>query len=198
MADDIKFDFKDLIFPKDQWGWTDPDNEDLVKAFVDVDRIVQPKKIVEIGMFAGHSTLLMFKKFQHLEKIWSYDLSETSRLNAKQIQKHYNLVYNNRVIWNDEHKYALENIDLVFVDGNHIDPDPRHDIRSAIKIRPRYILIDNIEQPGVRIASKLDHKLWDIKYKPKYYFYTNQKYSSVTKRELLSPGIMGLFCMENY
>jgi hypothetical protein len=41
--------------------------------------------------------------------------------------------------------------------------------------------------------------MWGEKYKPKYWFYTNTKYSSLMKEDITSPGIMGLFKMEgNY
>ena len=100
-------------------------------------------------------------------------------------------------IWENEDRH--KDIDLIFVDGAHDGPAPYRDFRSCMKIKPRYILADNIEKPDVRKATKLHHSLWDVKYEPKYWFYVNNKYSSVKKCEMSSPGIMGLFKMEgNY
>ena len=48
-----------LRFPKEGWGWTDLNNKDLIESFQRVNEIVRPKNVIEIGMFAGHATLLM-------------------------------------------------------------------------------------------------------------------------------------------
>ena len=56
--------------------------------------------------------------------------------------------------------------------------------------------MDNIEMDAVRKAARNSYKLYDRKYNPKYFFYSNEKYSSQQKYTMVSPGIMGLFKME--
>jgi hypothetical protein len=193
----MKIDDHYLKFPKDGWGHTDVNNEDMVNAFKVVNEIVRPKNVIEIGMFAGHGTLLMFNIFDQIESITSYDPSDVSAQNARQIRKYHNHTFYKEPIWGNEHRHS--NVDLVFVDGNHTGNAPSKDMKSASIIKPRYVLVDNIEHDAVRITTKREYKLWDVKYDPQYYFYTNEKYSSVTQRVLRSPGIMGLFKMEgNY
>ncbi len=187
-----------LRFPKDEWGGTDLNNPDMVYPWLEVQEIVNPKKVVEIGMFAGHSALLMMNVFKNLESLVSYDPSRVSANNARQIKKYYpQFEYYKDAIWNNEHRHT--DIDLIFVDGMHDGPEPYRDFKSCMKIKPRYILADNLEKPDVRISTKLKHGLWDVKYDPIYYFYINTKYSSFKNCVMKSPGIMGLFKMEgNY
>lgn len=81
----MKIDDDYLQFPKNSWGHTDVNNEDMVDAFKAVNDIVRPKNVIEIGMFAGHGTLLMFNIFDQIKSIISYDPSEVSEQNARQI-----------------------------------------------------------------------------------------------------------------
>lgn len=187
-----------LHWPKDSWGGTDLNNPDMVNPWLEIQEIVNPKKVIEIGMFAGHASLLMMNVFKNLESLVSYDPSEVSESNHRQIVKYYpQHTFYREAIWENEDRHT--DIDLIFVDGAHDGPAPYRDFRSCMKIKPRYILADNIEKPDVRKATKLHHSLWDVKYEPKYWFYVNNKYSSVKKCEMSSPGIMGLFKMEgNY
>lgn len=187
-----------LHWPKDSWGGTDLNNPDMVNPWLEIHEIVNPKKVIEIGMFAGHASLLMMNVFKNLESLVSYDPSEVSESNHRQIKKYYpQHTFYREAIWENEDRHT--DIDLIFVDGAHDGPAPYRDFRSCMKIKPRYILADNIEKPDVRKATKLHHSLWDVKYEPKYWFYVNNKYSTVKKCEMSSPGIMGLFKMEgNY
>ena len=187
-----------LHWPKDSWGGTDLNNPDMVNPWLEIHEIVNPKKAIEIGMFAGHASLLMMNVFKNLESLVSYDPSEVSESNHRQIKKYYpQHTFYREAIWENEDRHT--DIDLIFVDGAHDGPAPYRDFRSCMKIKPRYILADNIEKPDVRKATKLHHSLWDVKYEPKYWFYVNNKYSTVKKCEMSSPGIMGLFKMEgNY
>ena len=187
-----------LHWPKDSWGGTDLNNPDMVNPWLEIHEIVNPKKVIEIGMFAGHASLLMMNVFKNLDSLVSYDPSEVSESNHRQIKKYYpQHTFYREAIWENEDRHT--DVDLIFVDGAHDGPAPYRDFRSCMKIKPRYILADNIEKPDVRKATKLHHSLWDVKYEPKYWFYVNNKYSTVKKCEMSSPGIMGLFKMEgNY
>ena len=187
-----------LRYPKDAWGGTDLNNPDMVNPWIDIQRIVNPKKVIEIGMWAGHSSLLMMTVFENLQSLVSYDPSDVSFANAKQIKKFWPIhTLYNKPIWGDESRHT--NIDLIFVDGQHTGNAPFQDIESCMKIKPRYILCDNIEHDSVRGATKRKWALWDVKYEPTYWFYVNTKYSSFKKCTMKSPSIMGLFKMEgNY
>jgi len=187
-----------LRWPNDSWGGTDLNNPDMVNPWLEIQEIVNAKRVIEIGMFAGHASLLMMNVFKNLESLVSYDPSNVSENNHRQIRKYYpQHTFYKQPIWEKEERHT--DIDLIFVDGAHDGEAPYRDFKSCMKIKPRYILADNIEKPDVRIATKLKHGLWDVKYEPKYWFYINNKYSSVKKCEMSSPGIMGLFKMEgNY
>ena len=56
-----------LRYPKDEWGWTDLNNPDMVNPWIDINKIINPKKVIEIGMFAGHASLIMMTVFKNLE-----------------------------------------------------------------------------------------------------------------------------------
>lgn len=187
-----------LRYPKDQWGGTDLNNPDMVNPWLEIQEIVNPKKVIEIGMWAGHASLVMMNVFKNLESLVSYDPHYVSEINARQIKKYYpQHTFYKEAIWGNEHRHR--DIDLVFVDGSHTGDNPSRDMKSVSLIKPRYILVDNIEHIAVRVTTKQEYKLWDVKYDPRYYFYTNEKYSSTTQRVLRSPGIMGLFKIEgNY
>lgn len=187
-----------LRWPKDSWGGTDLNNPDMVNPWIEMQEIINPKKVIEIGMFAGHASLLMMTVFKNLESLVSYDPSDISQQNAKQIKKFWpEHTFYKQAIWGNEDRHS--DIDLIFVDGMHDGVAPYKDLNSCMKIKPRYILADNIEKPDVRVATKLTYGLWDVKYEPIYYFYTNTKYARSVGTYTKAPGIMGLFKMEgNY
>lgn len=133
-----------IQYPKDAWGHTDLNNPDMIKCFQDVADIVNPMNVIEIGMFAGHSTLVMMNVFKNLNRIDSYDPSVVSALNARQIKKFYpQFNFYQSAIQGNEHMYIGMDIDLVYIDGHHLHPSPTLDTLSALKINPKYILYDN-------------------------------------------------------
>ena len=187
-----------IHYPKDAWGGTDLNNPDMVNPWIEIQEIVNPKKVIEIGMFAGHSSLLMMTVFKNLQSLVSYDPHDVSEINSRQIKKYWpQHSYYKDVIWNNEDRHS--DIDLIFVDGDHIFPAPMNDLNSCMKIKPRYIVADNLEHNDVYWTIRENHNLYSLKYEPMYWFYANIKYSNSKKCKLKSPGIMGLFKMEgNY
>lgn len=184
-----------LRYPLDSWGGTDLNNPDMVNPWIEMQELINPVNVVEIGMWAGHSSLLMMTVFKNLKSLVSYDPSKVSERNAKQIKKYWpQHTFYRQPIWGNEHRHT--NIDLIFVDGHHLKDTPTKDLTSCMKIKPRYILMDNIEMDAVRRGARNTYKLYDPKYDPKYFFYTNTKYSSNQGYTMISPGIMGLFKME--
>ena len=184
-----------LRYPLDSWGGTDLNNPDMVNPWIEMQELINPVNVVEIGMWAGHSSLLMMTVFKNLKSLVSYDISKVSETNARQIKKYWpQHTFYKQPIWGNEHRHS--NIDLIFVDGHHLDDNPFKDLTSCMKIKPRYILMDNIEMDAVRRGARNTYKLYDPKHDPKYFFYTNKKYSSNQGYTMVSPGIMGLFKME--
>jgi len=185
-----------LKYPKNQWGGTDLNNPDMINPWIKMQEIINPKKVIEIGMWAGHASLVMMTVFKNLESLVSYDPSIVSERNARQIKKYWpNHTFYKEPIWGKESRH--DNIDLIFVDGNHSRHYPFLDLKSCMLIKPRYILMDNLEMHAVRFAARNQYKLYHIKYDPKYFFYTNEKFSSQQNYKMRSPGIMGLFKMED-
>jgi len=186
-----------IRYPKDQWGGTDLNNPDMINPWIEMQELINPKKVIEIGMWAGHASLVMMTVFKNLESLTSYDPGDVSKINAKQIKKFWpQHTFYQEPIWGNEHRHS--DIDLIFVDGNHIGDSPLKDLNSCMKIKPRYIVMDNLEVNDVRNAARNSWKLYDIKYDPKYYFYDNIKWSSAMKYTMKSPGIMGLFKLEGH
>ena len=187
-----------LHYPANQWGFTDLNNPDMVNPWIEIQEIVNPKKVIEIGMWAGHSTLLMMTVFKNLQSLVSYDPDPVSESNARQIKKYWpQHTYYKEAIWKNEDRHS--DIDLIFVDGCHYHDWVKKDLTACMKIKPRYIVIDNLELPDVGDMVLCGYTLYSLKYEPMYWFYTNIKYSSTKECELKSPGIMGLFKMEgNY
>ena len=187
-----------LHYPKNQWGSTDLNNPDMINPWIETQELINPKKVIEIGMWAGHASLVMMTVFKNLESLVSYDPSDISRINAKQIKKYWpKHTFYQEAIWGNENRHT--DIDLIFVDGNHLNDAPLKDLNSCMKIKPKYLLIDNLECHHVRVATRNNWSLYNVKYEPKYYFYSNTKMSSQQGYMMKSPGIMGLFKMEgNY
>lgn len=185
-----------IVYPKDQWGGTDLNNPDMVNPWIDIQQNVNPTKVIEIGMWAGHASLVMMTVFENLESLVSYDPGRVSENNAKQIKKYWpQHTFYKEPIWGNEHRH--QDIDLIFIDGMHNGDAPYKDLQSCMKIKPRYIIMDNLELADVRSAARDKFKLYDLKYNPTYYFYSNVKYSAGIKCTMKSPGIMGLFKMES-
>ena len=190
-----------LKYPKDQWGYTKTDDADMLAPFHYIADIVWPiyekdskgpKSVIEIGMFAGHSTVVMLELFKNLEYIRSYDPGRVSRQNAPIIQERYpQFEFVNKPARTKKGEFPVPlpnmDIDLVFMDGFHEGIWPKIDMITTLDyIEPRYLLADNIEHDHVRKRFK-KRGLLDLECKPKYFFYTNEHKGS------LSPGIFGLF-----
>lgn len=195
MANISGIDSSFLEHREDRWGYTNVHDLQVIDNFMRIGDIVYPKKIVEIGMYAGHADILMMHLYHQLESFVAYDPHEVSIENAPKIKERYPVhQHYAEPIWGNEHRHT--DIDMVFVDGNHSAECVDKDLKSTFLIKPRYILVDNIESPAVRQFTKQKFKLWDVKHNPQYFFYTNDKPTLSTNTVMRSPGIMGLFKME--
>ena len=195
MSNILNIDNHYIYEPVGSWGGTDLNNPDMVNPWREIQEIVNPKKVIEIGMWAGNASLVMMTLFKNLESLVSYDPGNVSEANARQIKKFWpQHTYYKEPIWNNEDRHT--DIDLIFVDGDHLGDAPLKDIKSCFKIKPRYIVIDNLETAVVRETVRNITKMYDVKYEPLYWLYSNTKYSKEQKYTMCSPGIMGLFKME--
>jgi len=170
------------------WGHVNTSDLEVIDIFTTVQRTVNPKKVIEIGMFAGHSTCMMFQYFHNVEKIVSVDPNLFSKKASVPIKEKFGSKFQFFSTRSANLKRILppDNYDFMFIDGNHNEPRPKEDIQSAKDLGIKWILVDNVELPGVRHGC-LSHNLYDIDHQPKFFFYQNYH------RGKLSPGIMGLF-----
>lgn len=175
-----------INYPSNAWGHTDLNNVDMIKCFTEVADSVNPVNVIEIGMFAGHSTLVMLNAFKNIKRLDSYDPSPVSAANARQIKKFYpQFNFYQSPLQNNEHLYSNTDIDLIYVDGAHLHPGPMLDTISTLKINPRYALYDNLEHADVKKEFN-KHGFFEQQCDPKFWFYVN------THKGKTKPGIFAL------
>ena len=195
LIDPLDSDFQKCVYEKHEgklirMGWGSlPTNETVRNVFREVNEIVKPTRAVEVGMFVGHSTSMMFDHFDKLDILYSFDPNMVSYEAAKGFRKEYgdrfaflNMPFESSHILNID-----EDIDFVYIDGSHRQSIVRHDIKHALHFpNVRYILMDNLEHFGVQEALKKEG-MYDPKYEQKYWMY------SAVHRNRHKPGILGLF-----
>ena len=195
LIDPLDKDFQKYVYEvhKDglvRMGWGSlPIDETVRNVFREVNEIVKPKRVVEVGMFVGHSTSMMFDHFDSLQKLYSFDPNMVSYEAAKVLRDEYgdrfsflNMPFHSNHILDID-----EDIDFVYIDGSHQKVNVHHDISCALHFpNLRYILMDNLEHHGVQEALKLK-EMYDPKYQQKYWMY------SAVHRNRHKPGILGLF-----
>jgi len=170
---------------KQAWGYLPYNDPDLLEWFESVGYQNKIKTVFEIGTFAGYSATMFLEMFPFLEKITTIDPNLFSVKAGVALKEKYG----DRVefIPSSSGMYKeRDQVDLVYIDGDHIHPKPMEDIDMAFEMKPRFIMMDNVELPDVRRAIKR-FELMDLKYDPQYFYYTN------THKNRRSPGIIGLF-----
>ena len=170
------------------WGYLDPSNMEISDMWVDISRIVSAKYIVELGMFAGHSTVSILEHFPESD-VLSLDHGTFSVDASVPIKEKYGERFEfckSRFV---DYKSIERKIDLVFVDAGHTYDSIKRDISKILIEKPSYILFDNVELPGVRKALN-EINAFDIKFNPKFWYYTNRH------KEKVKPGIMMLINAE--
>ena len=73
----------------------------------------------------------------------------------------------------------------MFIDGSHTYKHVKSDIQVMKRIKPKWVLFDNIELPDVRRAVK-EAGLFKAELNPEYFFYVN------THKGNTQPGIFML------
>lgn len=139
-----------LSFPKEGWGYLHP-TEDVLKIFNDLPQYVNDiRSIVEIGFHAGHSTTYLLETFKEAD-IYCIGLSRETK-NASDIMKR---VYGDRFEFKQKDSLTTTptekvDVDLSFVDGNHVIHYVANDIIKSMCWGSRYILVDNCERNDVK------------------------------------------------
>ena len=75
-------------FNGEGWGFSDPSNPSIVKMWETIKTKVNATSIFEVGMFAGHSTVMMLETFP-FATVTSFDPGQFSRRAAVPIQDRY-------------------------------------------------------------------------------------------------------------
>ena len=153
-----------LIWPQDGWGYMPPTDEvfDMFRYCRDN---CNPKNVLEIGFYAGHSTTYMFEIFDD-PKIESYGLSKQHIRQAAKIKDIYkNFEYH--IPCHSSGVYAegmrKDKYDFALIDGGHDYHIAASDILQCIMLGVPYLLIDNTDQYPVQVAIDLFQKTLDLK-----------------------------------
>lgn len=170
------------------WGYLNPDLLEIRDMWEDVSNIVDAKTIVEIGMFAGHSTVCLLEYFPEAS-VLSLDNGDFSIDASEPLKQKYGHRFDFAKSRFCDYKNVPRSIDLLFVDGGHSRDSVTRDINRTFQEKPRYILFDNVELPGVRSALK-ENKMFSHFLNPRFWFYVNRH------KDEICPGIVMLVEME--
>lgn len=126
------------------------------------------KKVIEIGFNAGHSSCILLELFDDVE-ILSFDIGqfEITHTNGKLVKEKYVDRFNLKI--KDSLKITPEEIngyDIMFIDGGHDYEIVSKDIDLFMKSDINYVILDDLNHPGVSKAySELDGLDTILKYK---------------------------------
>ena len=192
------------------WGWIPPSQE-VYDAFHYVKNNVNPRKMLEIGFYKGHSTSYWAQTLPDCE-IYSCGPPHTKFLQFAPIVKHkYSNVkdiwpYASPQIWQElfvlngstrrrkgQHQ-THTHFDFVFIDGQHLFGNVILDITLAVDIlKTKWVMFDNHETPDVRKAIQHHGKLKLVKTWP----YECDMYDTLkdgTEKHTISKLELALYC----
>lgn len=141
------------------WGWLPP-NDQVFDAFRHVKNYVDPKQILEIGYYRGHSTSYLADIFPESRIVSSCPKHEKWKQSHRATQEFGKgrieiiPVPSPAVIHYlpDCHDKELGKFDFCFIDGSHMTYDVFSDIHVALRLEIPYIMFDNADQIGVQDA----------------------------------------------
>jgi len=135
------------------WGYL-PATEEVFEAMRWVRDKINPRRMLEIGYYAGHST-----------SYWAHHLPDTDIIsccpNHPKFRQTVNSVeskYRNVKVYPitspaiHDVVYQWSGKDFCFIDGSHDVQPVRQDIMLAIDLRIPYIMMDNCEQSRVQMG----------------------------------------------
>jgi len=164
------------------WGFLDPNNDSVYSCWKIIQQQVNPTNILEIGFFAGHSATTMLNIWPQ-SKLISYDPGSFARTSYIKVSERFGKRFEFRPYAINEYPVIPTNIDLMFIDGSHRYDKVKIDIEYAKKIKPKYLLFDNVELHEVRKAIK-ESGYMNEEMNPQYLFYT------CNHKGICAPGIL--------
>jgi hypothetical protein len=163
--------YKNIIRMRNNQMWGHlPMTDDIFEFFEQIGDYTQVNNILEFGFNFGFSASMQMTVFPNA-KLVSYDPKIWRFRNAVYDKKHvmpiskklsapdlaYTLYYG-RFKWHKEkssnarNKYPRGHFDYAFIDGSHTEIDAHRDIKHCIEMRIKYLVIDNLNEPGVDVA----------------------------------------------
>lgn len=136
-----------LMWSEDGWGYLPP-TEEVFNILREVIEVSNPKSLLEIGFYAGHSTTYWAELLDPSVEIFScfpdnHPVGE--KYSSIVSDKYPNVEVRQKkspdILVNLEHR----NYDLVFIDGNHTFDNCYADTMMALLAGAKWILYDNSE-----------------------------------------------------
>jgi predicted O-methyltransferase YrrM len=177
---------KHLMWKEDGWGYL-PANKWIFGALESVKKTVQPKRVLEIGFYAGHSTTYMAQIFgKDCEIISCCPDHPRGRAYGARVMKIFPNVTVHLTPSPQIYDRVVEegDFDLVFVDGNHTYEQVIKDINVSLKLGARYILFDNTELPQVMEAIEFEVENGLLEFRNNFPYRTDFKGGGVGEMQL--------------
>lgn len=139
-----------LMWDENGWGYLPPSDE-VFAMIDDVKTIINPKSMLEIGFYAGHSTTYFAEKMPDC-KIASCCPYHPRGVEYGPIMEK---LYPNVSVYLTPSPTILyllggTRFDFIFIDGNHGTEDVQVDTEVSIKFKTPYMLYDNTELSSVQ------------------------------------------------
>ena len=149
------------------WGYLPPTQE-IENVVTYIRDEIKPKRMLEIGYYAGHSTSYFAHYLPDTEIVSCCPNHPKYRETYRGVEKAYPNVKVVPVKSPEIYEfYPDESFDFVFIDGAHTKRNVILDTAVALVLDTRYVLYDNANQSGViNGRTYFDHKLnfhkgWD-------------------------------------
>ena len=141
-----------LIWDENGWGYLPATDEIFTALQETIDR-VDPRSLLEIGFYAGHSTTYWAELLEKDVDIVSCYPDNHPR--GDEFGPIIESIYPNvKVICKASPEIVTEfpkrKFDLVYIDGNHTYSNAYNDTLAALVVGARYIMYDNTELAEVR------------------------------------------------
>lgn len=177
---------KHLEWPESGWGYM-PANEETFGNLQDVLDIAQPKAILEIGFYAGHSTSYWAELTDPTVEIVSCCPDHHSGRKRGPIVEN---AYPNVTVHLVPSPFVLTHLngaifDLTFIDGNHTYNNCYQDTLIALTVQSRYVLYDNVETAQVRQVIDEFIEMGYMEEVKQYTYFSNFKNDAKTLEQVL-------------
>ena len=142
-----------LHWPEDGWGYMKP-NKDILSTYAWIEKTIRPRRLIEFGFHAGHSTTYQLETFPE-SAIVTFGVSRETRQGAENMSKKYGgrfTFYKKSTLDIDPYMFFPGSFDYALVDSNHKYKVVANEIKLLVKWKVPYILFDNCEQAEVQRA----------------------------------------------